>query len=318
MSQSTLADLSNELKKTINAAAGTTVMVVGRHHHPISGVVYSRELILTAGHALEWNDEIHVLLPGGETMTAEVAGWDSISDLTLLKIEKVDMKPAETSAAAPQVGQLVIALARGSDAGIQAGLGIIGTVGGPLRLRHGGKIEQVIRADAARSPSFSGGPLVDIEGNVIGVNLFLHGSREPLTIPMNLARQIAENLAEHGSNFQGYLGIRSQPVTLPEQTKQELDRDQDRGLLQGSGLLIVGVESKSPAELSGLMVGDILVGLGGNPVPDHDELLNQLSGDIVGKEAVLEVVRGGQRQQFSITVGNRPQSRWHRLHRPCC
>ena len=313
MSQSTLTAISQELQKTIGDASKAVVTIVGKHHHPISGLVYAENLIMTAGHALEWNDEIRVMHPGIEPATASVAGWDSTSDLTVLKVEKIDIAPPGASKKEPEVGQLVLALARRPESGIQAGLGIIAAVEGPLRTPHGGRVERVLRTDAARGPRFSGGPLVDTEGKVMGVNIFSHQLRGAITIPTDQAWRIAQNLVEHGSNFQGYLGVRSQPVTLPEQAEKNLGRQQK------NGLLVVGIESKSPADLAGLMVGDIIVGMGGSPVPDHDELLNQLSGQTVGKESEIEIVRGGQPEKLSVTVGNRSEfSRDQHGRRPCC
>jgi S1-C subfamily serine protease len=121
-----------------------------------------------------------------------------------------------------------------------------------------------------------------------------------LTIPAEYAWKIADQLARTGSVKRGYLGVRSEAVELPESTQKGLNRK------QATGLLVVSVEHKSPAEAGKLMVGDILVGIDGQPVPDHDALFAHLTGEVVGKSVPMEVLRGGKPQVFMVEVGTRP------------
>ena len=97
----------------------------------------------------------------------------------------------------------------------------------------------------------------------------------------------------------GYLGVRSQPVDIPKSQQESLDRP------QGTGLLLVGVEEGSPAEAGGLMVGDLIVGFAGAPLSEPDELLTRLTGEVVGKPTPVEVLRGGQLQEITVTIGDR-------------
>jgi S1-C subfamily serine protease len=182
---------------------------------------------------------------------------------------------------------------------MQASLGVVSAIGGPLRTGRGGLLEQYMRTDTVPYPGFSGGPLVDTAGRVLGINTSGLGRGVALTIPAGLAWQIAGTLAQHGRVKRGYLGIRSQPVQIPAAQQSALGRAQE------VGLLLVGVESGSPAEKGGLLVGDILVGLAGAPVSDHDELLSRLVGGVVGQPAQVEVLRGGQRLEITVTIGER-------------
>jgi S1-C subfamily serine protease len=135
-----------------------------------------------------------------------------------------------------------------------------------------------------------------------------------ITIPAEIAWRVAEELARHGSIKRGYLGIRSQPVEISAAAKKTLQREQE------SGLLIVGLETDSPAEAGGLLVGDTLVDINDRPVSNHDELFASLSGDVVGKTAQVEVLRGGQPQTLAVTIQERKnesedQEHGHEHHR---
>jgi len=158
-------------------------------------------------------------------------------------------------------------------------------------------LARYIRTDCIPYPGFSGGPLVDSSGMLLGVNTSGLARAVALTIPSEIALKVAESLAAHGHVRRAYLGIRSQPVELSTEAQDALQRK------QAGGLLLVGVESGSPASKAGLMVGDILVGLGGGPVSNHDELFALLAGDVVGQVQTLEILRGGQPLQVQITYG---------------
>ena len=140
---------------------------------------------------------------------------------------------------------------------------------------------------------------MDTAGRVIGVNTSGLARGASLAIPVGLAWQTAETLARHGRVRRGFLGVRSQPVSISASQQKALGRD------QSSGLLLVGVEEKSPAETGGLMVGDIIVAISGQPVTDADQLLASLVGDVVGKPTAVDVVRGGQPLTITVTIGER-------------
>jgi S1-C subfamily serine protease len=120
-----------------------------------------------------------------------------------------------------------------------------------------------------------------------------------LSIPVSLAWNLAGTLAEHGHVRRGFLGVRSQPVVIPAAQQSALGRE------QASGLLLVGVESGSPADMGGLMVGDIIVAIAGQVVADPDELVASLSGSVVGAPTPLEVLRGGVPATVTVTIGER-------------
>jgi S1-C subfamily serine protease len=261
--------------------------------------VYAADLILTADHVVERDEDISVTLANGTNVTASIAGRDPGNDLALLRLEKATTTLAEKASQDARVGQLVVALGRPGVEGIEASMGIVSAIGGPVRTGRGGLLERYLRTDAVPFPGFSGGPLIDTEGRVVGLNTsgLAHGAA--ITIPAFMAWSDAENLAQYGYIKRGYLGIRSQQVELAADLRKVLGREQE------TGLLLVSVEKGSPAEAGGLMVGDILVAIEGQAVADHDELMVHLSGESVGKPLSLQLLRGGKPVSLTVTVGER-------------
>lgn len=291
--------LSAAMAEAVKRGAAVTVTVDGRRRIPASGIAYSADLVLTAEHVVERDEDITVRLPDGSSMAARVAGRDAGRDLALLRLDSAALAPAEIAGEAARVGQLVLALGRPSSEGIQASLGVISAIGGPARTGRGGLLESYLRTDTIPYPGFSGGPLVDASGRVVGLNTSGLSRGSALTIPASLAWQVAAALAEHGHIRQGYLGVRSQPVELPAAQQAALGRAQE------SGLLLVWVEEGGPAAQAGLLVGDILVALSGELVSDHDALLSGLSGSRVGQSVEVQVLRGGQPLALKVLVGER-------------
>jgi S1-C subfamily serine protease len=294
-----LSALSDSMIEAVEKAGKSTVLVNGRQRMPASGIVYATDLILTADHVVERDEDITVTLADGLNVTASLAGRDPGNDLALLRLEKASITPADKATQDARVGQLVIALGRPDLEGIEASMGIVSAIGGPVRTGRGGLLERYLRTDVVPFPGFSGGPLIDSEGRVVGINTsgLAHGAA--ITIPAFLAWSDAENLAKYGYIKRGYLGIRSQQVELATDLQKVLARE------QGTGLLLVSVEKGSPAEAGSLMVGDILVAIEGQAIADHDELMVHLSGESVGKPLAMQLLRGGQPVNISVTVGER-------------
>ena len=292
-----LVELSNAMANAAEKASASTVLVDGRRRLPASGIAFAKDLILSANHVVERDEGIMVTLESGEDVAASLAGRDPGSDLAVLRLERAVAtlaEPAETI----KIGQLVLALGRPSRDGFEASLGVISAIGGPIRTPHG-SLEKYLRTDAILFPGFSGGPLVDAEGKVAGLNTSGFGPGAVLTIPAEIAWKIGFQLAEHGSVMRGYLGIRSQLVEIPPVAQKNLAREQKMGLL------VISVEAGSPADQGGLMVGDILVGFGGVAVSDHEELFTRLTGDLVGQASAVEVLRGGHPVSLQVKIGAR-------------
>jgi S1-C subfamily serine protease len=301
MSQNILVELSDALADAADKAGRATVLVNARRRMPASGIIYAADLVLTADHILEREEDISVILADGTEIPARVAGRDSGSDLAVLKLERPagPAAVAEAATSPARLGQIALVLGRPSRDGIEASLGTVSAIGGPIRTGRGGMLERYIRTDSISYPGFSGGPLVAADGTVLGVNTSGLANGAAVTIPADIAWKIAETLVKQGRIRRGYLGIRSQTVEVPQAAQKSLQRE------QATGLLIVGVENDSPASKGGFMVGDILVAVAGVPVLHHDELFTRLSGDIVGRSTPIEILRGGQPQTLNVLIGER-------------
>ena len=294
-----LSSFSDDLAAAVEKAGKSTILVNARRRIPASGIAYAADLILTADHVVERDDEISVVLGDGKEIAATVAGRDPGSDLALLRIAESAAQLAEVEPQEARVGQIVLALGRPSLQGVEASLGVISAVGGPIRTGRGGLLESYIRTDTTPFPGFSGGPLINASGKIMGLNTSGFGHGVALTIPASLAWRVAEVLAKHGHVRRGYLGVRSQPVKILPDQQQALGRE------QATGLLLISVEEGSPAEQGGMLVGDILVGIAGQPVSDPDELFTGLSGTVVGQPTPVQVLRAGQPVTLTITIGER-------------
>jgi len=294
-----LNDFSNGLAAAVEHGGAGTLLVDARHRYPASGIAFAADLVLTADHVVTREDNLRIVTAEGKTFPVTVAGRDPSSDLALLRLSEKALTAAKVSEAAPKVGQLVLALGRPSSEGVQASWGIITAVGGQTRTGRGGLLDEYIQTETTSYPGFSGGPLVDTEGHILGLNTSGLTRGMALTIPVKFAWRIADSLAKHGTVKRGYLGVRTQTVDIPEAARTALKRAQEHGLL------VMWLEEKGPAEKSGLLVGDIIVAISGQAVGDPDDLFAALNGDVVGKSIAVEVLRGGKPETIQVTVGER-------------
>ncbi len=299
MSKNILVELSDAIADAAETAGKSTVLVDARRKFPASGIAFSKDLILTADHVVEHEEDIKVILADGTEVTARLAGRDPGTDLAVLKLDRPDATPAEVSKTPARVGQFVLAIGRPSTKGIESSFGTVNAIGGPVRTGRGSMLERYIKTDVVSYPGFSGGPLVNGDGTIFGINTSGFGNGGAITIPADIAWKIAETLAKHGKIKRGYLGIRSQTVEISADARKSLKREQE------TGLLLVGLEADSPAGKGGLIVGDILVGVAGESVAHQDDLFVRLSGDVVGKSVAIDILRGGKLESVNVEVGER-------------
>ena len=294
------SEFSKGLTTAVEKAGVSVVTVDARKRYPASGIAYAEDMVLTADHVVTREDDMKVTLLDGTTLPGTIAGRDPGSDLAILRVPEKALKPAKTSQEI-KVGQIVMALGRPRpQAGfLEVSWGIVTSISGPTRTFRGGMLDEYVRTETTPYPGFSGGPLINTEGEVLGLNTsgLTHGSS--LTIPVKVAWRVAEALAQHGSVKRGYLGVRTQSVDIAEAARQALKREQSHGLL------LLWLEEGGPAEKSGLLVGDILVAVSSQPVGDADDLYSALSSDTVGKSIPVEVLRGGRPETIQVTVGER-------------
>lgn len=293
-----LAALSSELAALVERASSYVVGVAARPHRPSSGIALGGDLVLTADHAVERDTGIVVRI-GDARHDAALVGRDAASDIALLRVDGLAL-PQPAVADPPAPGALVVSIARTSGGTVSAALGVITSVGGPLRTPRGVAIPRVIRTDAALRPGTAGGAIVDADGRVLGMTTpaLLRGL--PVAIPIEQARAIAERIATGGSVGRGYLGVSVHGVRLPERQRPE---GADRGLL------VSGIAVESAADRAGLLVGDVLVAFGGKRLASIDDLQDAIAEAAPGSVIPVSLLRGGSQVAADVTIGARPTSR---------
>ena len=287
---SAFAALSDALAATVEAAAPSVVRVEARKRGNASGVAWSADgLVLASDHTVQRDDDLRVGLPSGETVAAELVGRDPTTDLALLMTGAALTPPTWAEPDALAVGHLVLSVGRHDD-DAQAALGVVTRRGGAWRTGAGGRVDAFVQTDVDVYPGFSGSAVVDAHGRFVGLGTSHFGRRAALVLPAPTLRRVAEALAEHGRVPRGSLGIMSQPVQVKGQTGQ-----------LGLGLLVVSVAEGGAADAAGLLVGDIVVGVGGEPITQPHDLV----ADAAGQTRTLDLVRGGERLSLDVEVGTR-------------
>lgn len=292
--------ISLAFTNAVDKAAASTVTVHGRRRSPASGIILQPGLVITANHVLEHDDDLSVAPSADQILQASLLGRDPGRDLAILKIEPAGLVVAQPAPGATKTGQPVLAVGKPENGVVQASFGIVTCVGGAVRTEDGSLLDSYYRSETSPYPGFSGGPLVDLEGCLLGLNTSGFSRGSLITIPTSVLLRVAEQLLAHGKIRRGFLGIRSQPVELSPANRAGLSRSQN------TGLLMVGIEDDSPAVRGGLLIGDILVAIAGRPVQTHAELTAALDEASVGKPVEVEILRGGQPLKLSVTVGERP------------
>jgi S1-C subfamily serine protease len=292
------SQLSQALAAVVESARGAVVRVEGRGHVAATGVLWSAEgVIVTAHHVVQRDEDIGVGLADGRTPPAELVGRDPTTDLAVLRVQEAGGNAAVwADDEAVRVGHLVLALGRPGRT-VQATLGVVSALGSEWRTPMGGRVDRYLQTDVLMYPGFSGGPLVGAGGEVLGINTSAILRGVSLTIPAATVRRVVETLLRDGRIRRGYLGVGVQPVRVPAALQATLNQE--------TGLLLVSIEPGGPAERGGLLLGDLVVSVDGEPVRQLDDLAVHLSGDRVGSPTAVRVVRGGQLVEQSVVVGER-------------
>ena len=270
-----------------------------------SGVIVSEDgIVLTNNHVVESAEDVRVSLSDEREFAATVVGTDPQSDLAVLRIEGElgDVEPlALGDSDRLRLGDVVLAIGNPFGVGQTVTMGIISAVG---RANVGiVDYEDFIQTDAAINPGNSGGALVDMEGNLVGINTAIisrSGGYQGIgfAIPSNMARRIMDSLIETGRVERGWLGVAIQDMT------QELAESFD--LATSRGVLVADVVPDGPAEAAGLKRGDVILRIDGASVDDMGRLRNLVASAGVGAKLRLEVLREGEERSFEVELGARP------------
>jgi S1-C subfamily serine protease len=303
-SASTLRALSDDLTTAVESASRSIVAIHARPRIAASGIYWRDGVVVAASHTIRKEQEIAVTLPNGTRATANLVGRDGGTDLAVLRLDPPPANaavalPAFASADALRVGALVLAVGRPGDDGVSTSLGVISAMSDRWRTWSGGEIDRFVRLDLSIYDGFSGGALVDADGRVLGVNCSALARGTPLTIPNATVDRVVDALLTRGHVARAYLGVAMQPARLTNALTERLRLDDPRGVL------VVMVESDSPADRAGLLVGDLIVAASGRSVAEPQDVAELLGGEQVGAALELSVVRGGERRSLTVTVGER-------------
>jgi S1-C subfamily serine protease len=296
-----LIELSDELGQSTSRAAASVVAIHTEIRGSSSGIVWRTGVIVTSEHALRRDEEIQVTLPDGRVIPATLVGRDSSTDIAVLRC-------ADANSAVPQVadvtqlkpGHLTLVVGRTRASGPVAALGVVSLVASDRRTWTGGSLAPYIRLDVGLQPTAVGGVVIGARGDTIGLATPRFARFGAIAVPASAIDKIADTLLKKGRIPRGYLGVGLQPVSLPNNLRESLQR-KDK-----SAAIVLDIHPNGPADKAGIVIGDILVSLDGHSITRPGDIQSLLSGDAIGKPLPLKFVRGGSIQEGQIVVAERP------------
>lgn len=298
---SALMNFSNELATIAERIGQSVVTVHGGRRRTSSGIHWRRGVVITSEHALRGAQEITVSTAADKEFTATFAGRDPSTDVAVLRVEGIEVPVPELGdSTSLKLGHFVFALGRSWRGNVVASAGIVGGASGPWRTWRGGQIEQHLRLALELYSGMSGGPLVDAGGRVVGMNTSGLAPGRAVALPIVTVNRVADELLQKGHIARPYLGLSMAPVPLPEKL-----RDVVGGNIS-TGLLVMHVESDSPAGKAGIALGDVLIQLQGKYVADTVAVRDALARGRIGDDVKAKILRGGALSEQSITLGERP------------
>jgi len=273
-------------------------------------VVSSDGLILTNAHVVEGADQVSVTLTDGRSLSGRVIGTDPVTDVAVVKIEATNL-PTATFANSDQleIGEWAIAIGNplGLDNTVTTGI-VSATDRSSSQVGVPAERVNFIQTDAAINPGNSGGPLLNADGEVIGINTAIIQNAQGIgfAIPINKARNIAEELIAKGKVDHAYLGIRM--VAITPEIKEQVKNRTGLELQDKEGILIIGVEPNSPADQAGLKGGDVIKMVNGEPLKDPAKLQEAVENADVGDVLALNLDREKNNLDVSVKVGALPKT----------
>lgn len=299
--ESTLINLSNELAGIVRATDSHVVSVRARRHYPSSGVLWRPGVVVTADHTIEREEDITITLADGKNVGAVLAGRDPGTDLAVLKLQTEGSSARELRrAGAVNSGELALVVGRSPDSGVNASLGIISAYSGKWRTWRGGRLDAYIRLDAKLFPQSSGGAVVNVRGEIVGIATSALSRIAGVAIPASTIEADTEKLLQRGFVPRGYLGIGVHQVPLSDELRGKLS------IANRSGLIVLTLDSRGPADKAGMLIGDILVGIGDTLVEQNEDLREYSDSGVIGTAVKIKLIRGGTLKESAVTVEERP------------
>jgi serine protease Do len=294
-SKNPLAELSASLADAVEQAGNYVVAIHARRRIPSSGVLWRDGLVVGASHTVRTDGDVAVTLPNGDSTRATVVGRDSSTDLVALRLNGTSSKAAtRADADAARIGSLVLAVGRPGRK-VSASFGIISAVADDWRSATGGRIDRVLRLDLSIYDGFSGGPLVDAAGAVVGIDNSALARGTAVALSTATVDRVVDELLQRGHVRRPFIGVAVQQVALNASTvaRHKLSRD--------GGLVVVSIADGSPAESAGILIGDVMIGVNGQPLRRPTDLLDALTSVADGASIELEHLRGDAIVKSNVT-----------------
>ena len=296
-----LIELSNALAQATDRAASSVVAVHTERRGSSSGIVWRSGVIVTSEHALRRDEEIQVTLPNGRVVSATLAGRDPSTDIAVLKCaEASNAAPEFGDVAALKPGSLTLVVGRTRVSGPVAALGVVSLVAPDRRTWTGASIVPYIRLDVGLQPTAVGGAVIDARGSTVGLATPRFARFGAIAVPASSINKITDILLQKGRIPRGYLGVGLQPVRLPDALCDKLQWNEK------TAAIVMDVHPGGSADKAGIVIGDILISMDGQPVTGLEDVQSHLAGEAIGKTLPLKFVRGGAIQEGSIVVAERP------------
>jgi S1-C subfamily serine protease len=294
MSDSLAQQLSNDLAGAASTTEPSLVLLRGRRRRAASGTVIDAQSFVVSDHLLDADEEIRARTQNGD-IVARVLGRDPGTDLALLRAEGATLSPVTFATDVPRVGEIVLAVGR-TWSGLVAHPGFVTHLSGPHQVSPGFRLDQAIHTSLEPFSGFSGGALVNVRGEVVGISTSALDRGRGLAVPARDVARVVESLRRHGRLRRGYLGISSLSVAIPERQRAGGGE---------RGLLVTSIAPGSPADSGQLLVGDVILAIDETSAVRPDDLSAYLSADRVGQRAALRVLRGASPVQLDVTIGER-------------
>lgn len=290
-----LQSFSNAVAELADAVA-PAVVGVGAGRRNGTGIVWSEGgLIVTANHVVGRYEAATVSFGDGRELEARVLGRDPYADVALLKVEGSGLAAVrQGNAKGVKVGEFVLALANAFGKKPSATSGMITSHNRSMRGFWGIMIEDAVVSDAKLNPGYSGGPLVDATGEMIGMNV-AHFAGRGVAVSVDALKEIVKKISEGGGVKKGFIGVEVEPIEIPEELTKLT------GVRQDEGLLVRAVEPGSPARAAGVVMGDVILALGDSKATGVYELHKALSAEAAGKPILLRVMRSERVVDLSVT-----------------
>jgi S1-C subfamily serine protease len=294
--------VSNALAEATEKAGAHVVAIHTEARGSSSGVVWRPGVIVTAEHALRRDEEIHVTLADGKVVPAKVIGRDPSTDAAVLACEEARSAAALGKTESLKPGNIALVVGRTRASGPVAALAFVSLVVKERRMWGGTSVAPYVRLDVALQRTGVGGAVVDAGGQIVALATPKFSPGGALALPVNVVNRVVDALLEKGRISRGYLGVGLQPIRLPENLRQVLNRKEK------TAAIVLEVQPEGPAHKAGVVIGDILVALNGAAVQRLEDVQAHLHGEEIGKTVKAEFLRGGERRDAGIVIAERPSS----------